>query len=114
MVSREGGVGEGALPAVRAFCSVMCEKPRLPREPIYGSNDWYYAYGKNSEEQTLRDVDMVAELSSANAVRPFVVIDMGWENSAAFHDMGALAAEMRRRKVRPGIWIRPLLAPSDG
>ena len=112
VVSREGSAGEGALPAVRAFCSVMCEKPRLPREPIYGSNDWYYAYGKNSEAQTLRDADLVAELSSANAVRPFVVIDMGWENSTAFRDMGVLAAEMRRRKVRPGIWIRPLLAQS--
>jgi alpha-galactosidase len=112
LVSREGRSSEEPASSIHAFCKEMCEKPRLPSGPIYGSNDWYYAYGKNSEQQTLRDVDLMGELSSANTVRPFTVIDMGWENSAAFPDMGGLAAEMRRRKVRPGIWIRPLLAPS--
>ena len=113
VISRRGWSGEDAMSSVHAFCKEMCEKPRLPNGPIYGTNDWYYAYGKNSAQQTLRDTDLVAELSSANSVRPFAVIDMGWENSPAFPDMGGLAAEMRRRTVRPGIWIRPLLAPSS-
>jgi len=113
VVARRGRNGEDPMTSVRGLCKELCEKPRLPNGPIYGSNDWYYAYGKNSAQQTLRDVDLVAELSSANSVRPFAVIDMGWENSPAFPDMGGLAAEMRRRTVRPGIWIRPLLAPSS-
>ena len=54
----------------------MCDNPRLPAAPVYGSNDWYYAYGKNSAEQTLRDADLLAETSSGHAVRPFAVIDM--------------------------------------
>ncbi len=112
VVSRKGLSGKDPMSSLREFCREMCEKPRLPKGPIYGSNDWYYAYGKNSAQQTLRDVDLVAELSSANAVRPFAVIDMGWENSPTFPDMGELAAEMRHRTVRPGIWIRPLLAPA--
>jgi alpha-galactosidase len=113
VVSRKGRAGEDPLSSIRAFCKMMCDKPRLPNSPIYGSNDWYYAYGKNSAQQTLRDADLVAELSASNAVRPFAVIDMGWENSPAFPDMKALAAEMKNRKVRPGIWIRPLLASSS-
>ena len=112
VVSRRGTRGEDPLPAVRELCKAMCDKPRLPAQPIYGSNDWYYAYGKNSEQQTLRDVDLVAELSAGSKVRPFTVIDMGWENSPLFPDMAALAAEMKHRKVRPGVWIRPLLAPA--
>ena len=113
VVSRRGQAGEDPLSAVREFCKVMCAKPRLPSGPIYGSNDWYYAYGKNSAKQTLRDVDLMAELSAANTVRPFAVIDDGWRGSPAFPDMGALAADIRHRKVRPGIWIRPLIADSN-
>jgi alpha-galactosidase len=112
IVSRRGTSAEDPLSSIRAFCRQMCDHPRLPASPIYGSNDWYYAYGKNSAEQTLRDADLVAEASSGQAVRPFVVIDMGWENSPKFPDLANLPAEMRRHGVRPGIWIRPLLAPS--
>jgi len=113
IVSRPATSGESAIESARAFCGVMCDKPRLPSSPIYGSNDWYYAYGKNSAEQTLRDADLMAELSSGLAVRPFTVIDDGWRDTSRFPDMGAVAAEIRKRKVRPGIWIRPLIAPAN-
>ena len=113
VVARRGEAGEGPFQSIRSFCGQMCDVPRLPSGPVYGSNDWYYAYGKNSAKDTLRDVDLMAELAAGNTVRPFTVIDDGWRGSAAFPDMGALAAEMRNRKVRPGIWIRPLIAPSS-
>jgi alpha-galactosidase len=113
VVSRRGSSGEDPLSCLRALCRQMCDNPRLPAGPVYGSNDWYYAYGKNSADQTLRDADLLAELSAGHAVRPFGVIDMGWENSPKFPDMTDLPAEIRRRNVRPGIWIRPLLAPPD-
>ena len=112
VVSRRGRSGEEPISAIREFCKVMCEKPRLAKDPIYGSNDWYYAYGRNSAAQILRDADLVAELSSANAVRPFIAIDDGWRDNPAFPDMSALAAGIRERKARPGIWIRPLIAPA--
>jgi alpha-galactosidase len=111
IVTRRGGNGEDPLSCIHAFCRQMCGKPRLPSTPIYGSNDWYYAYGKNSADQTLRDADLLAEVSAGNTVRPFAVIDMGWENSPQFPDMTDLPSQIRRRNVRPGIWIRPLLAP---
>jgi len=113
IVSRAGRRDEGAIDSARAFCSVMCEKARLPATPLYGSNDWYYAYGKNSAKETLRDAELMAELSSGLAVRPFTVIDDGWRDTSRFPDMRVVAAGIRERKVRPGIWIRPLIAPAD-
>ena len=83
-----------------------------PGSPLYGSNDWYYAYGKNSADQTLRDAALIAELSQDNQVRPFTVIDMGWKDgSATFPDMAGLARQIKEHRVRPGLWIRPLEAP---
>lgn len=113
IVSRAGKRGEGAIESARAFCRIMCDKPRLPATPVYGSNDWYYAYGKNSAKETLRDAELMAELASGLPVRPFTVVDDGWQDTARFPDMRAVAAGIRERKVRPGIWIRPLIAPAD-
>lgn len=45
--------------------------------------------------------------------RPFTIIDDGWQNKKAFPDMAALSASIRERKVRPGLWIRPLQAQPD-
>lgn len=113
IVSRAGKGDEGAVGSARAFCRAMCEIPRLPAAPIFGSNDWYYAYGKNSAQETLRDADLMAELSSGLAVRPFTVVDDGWRDRTRFPDMRAVAEGIKERKVRPGIWIRPLIAPPE-
>jgi alpha-galactosidase len=113
IVSRAGRRDETAFESARACCQLMCDKPRLPSAPLYGSNDWYYAYGKNSAEQTVRDAELMAELSSGLPVRPFTVIDDGWRDPARFPDMRGVAAAIRNRRVRPGIWIRPLIAPGD-
>lgn len=54
--------------------------------------------------------------------RPFMVMDDGWQidhsdsynggpwrvGNADYGDMGELAAQMRAKNVRPGIWFRPL------
>jgi len=113
IVSRAGKRDEDAIDSARAFCRMMCEKPLLPEGPLYGSNDWYYAYGKNSAKLTFRDADLMAELSSGLTPRPFTVVDDGWRDTSRFPDMRAVAAGIRERKVRPGIWIRPLIAPAD-
>ncbi len=111
VVTREGQIGEEPIAAATAFCRLLCERPRLARGPIYGSNDWYYAYGKNSAEQTLRDAELVTRLAKSKTVRPFTVIDMGWEDgSKTFPSMAEVAQQMKERQVRPGLWIRPLEA----
>ncbi len=117
-----------AFAAIHAFCRVMCPSPRLPRQPLYGSNDWYWAYGKNSAGTVLADAQHIVELSPTGENRPFAVIDDGWQpvrgtdktgvgtwdrGNEKFPDMPGLAASVRRAGARPGIWIRPLQAPAD-
>ncbi len=111
VVARQGQPGEESIEAVHQFCQRMCVKPRPSPGPVYGSNDWYYAYGNSSQEAILRDADLMASLRPATGPKPFTVIDEGWENREKFPDMKKLAAEIQRRGVRPGIWERPLRAP---
>jgi hypothetical protein len=108
----------------QALCRRLCSNPRLPSFPVYGGNNWYYAYGRSSHEQILRDAELMASLAPADTEnRPFMVIDDGWQPSsgfggamggphthgnARFPDMPGLAQQMRERGTRPGIWIRPL------
>lgn len=112
VVTRQGSPGENALDAAGDFCRRMCDKPRPP-VTIYGSNDWYYAYGRNTADQIVRDAELIASLAPAARPRPFTVIDDGWRNKAAFPDMAALSAAIRGHNVRPGLWIRPLQADAD-
>ena len=110
--------GMSAFAATHQFCRRMCEKPRLPAVPVYGGNNWYYAYGHSSAEDMRRDSERIAALATSRSNPPFMVIDDGWEphpasgpwsrGNSKFPDMPGLASEMRKIGVRPGIWIRPL------
>jgi len=113
IVTRRGNAEEDLTDALRSFCHQMCDQPTRPFQPIYGTNDWYYAYGNNTADRIINDTDFIADLSSANTIRPFSVIDMGWAvGSPKFPSMPELASQIQRRNVRPGIWIRPLEAPA--
>jgi alpha-galactosidase len=109
VVTRQGSSGENALDAARSFCRRMSESPR-PLTTICGSNDWYYAYGRNTADQIVRDAELMASLAPPRGLRPFTVVDDGWKNRQTFPDMSALAARIRTCQVRPGLWIRPLQA----
>ena len=128
VVSRQGRTGESAFASIHAFCRAMCASPTLPSQPVYGSNDWYWAYGRNSAATVIVDAQHIVEFSPPDANRPFAVIDDGWQpdrgqarigvgtwnrGNEKFPDMPGLAGEIRRIGARPGIWIRPLLAPAD-
>ncbi len=123
VLSRPGHPGERPEQALAALCRSMCPNPRLPPGPIYGTNDWYYAYGRNSAAGILRDTDLIASVAPPAGPRPFSVIDDGWEvdgtpagqpsHNPAFPDMPNLARQIRERGVRPGIWIRPTRAPGN-
>jgi alpha-galactosidase len=110
-------VGEAKQPLHEVaiqFCRRMCASPRLPKEPIFGSNDWNYAYGQNTAEGILRDADLMAALTPLSSTyRPYAVIDDGYQDTTRFPDMSGLASQIRKRRVKPGIWIRPLRATKD-
>jgi alpha-galactosidase len=128
VICRAGRPNESSFAAIHAFCGQMCTSPRIPPFPVYGSNDWYWAYGKNSAASVLTDARNIVELSPTGANRPFAVIDDGWQpgrgadkagvgtwdrGNDKFPDMHALASQVRQIDARPGIWIRPLQAPAD-
>jgi alpha-galactosidase len=124
---RSGRKGESPFTALHAFCRQLCPNPILPAHPVYGSNDWYWAYGKNSAKSVRADSQRIVELSPTGSNRPFSVIDDGWQPGRGadeggiglwdrgndnFPDMAALASDIRRIGARPGIWVRPLQAHS--
>jgi alpha-galactosidase len=111
------GVGESAFQAARALCRRMAAGTVVAKRrgehavsTLCGSNDWYYAYGKNTAEGLLRDADLVREVAPAGGMRPFTVVDDGYQDRARFPDMQRLAEEIRGRDVAPGVWVRPLRA----
>nr|WP_239455265.1 alpha-galactosidase [Bifidobacterium pullorum] len=110
--------------AARRFCTAMCDDSLLPDGPVYGSNNWYYAYGVSSADNIAGDAAYLASLTADNAVRPYMVIDDGWQSNhrlgdynggpwrsgnAKFPDMAGLARRIADQGVRPGIWVRLLL-----
>ena len=113
IVTRQGSADESAVEASRACYRLMCDTPILPAHPVYGSNNWYYAYGRSSHEQILRDAELLVSLSPAGSNRPYMVIDAGWSpegsslgstwdrGNSDFPDMPRLAEEMRSRGARP-------------
>ena len=128
VVCREGRPRESAFASLHAFCRQMCAVPRLPAQPVYGSNDWYYAYGNNSAVTVLGDAQRIVDLSPTGANRPFAVIDDGWQpgrgkdkagagtwdrGNDKFPDLPDLIGKVKRIGARPGVWIRPLQAAAD-
>jgi alpha-galactosidase len=112
IVSRRGAAGEDAIEALMELCRRMCGRKMRPTIPIYGANDWCYSYGQSSAETILRDTEFIVDVSPTGVSRPFSVIDGGWaEGTGAWPDMGKLAADIKRRNARPGLWVRPLEAP---
>jgi alpha-galactosidase len=112
----------------RRFCGMMCEHPRLPKQPVYGINDWYYAYGNNSAKLIKDITALMAALVTNTDNKPFSVIDAGWAKYSPylpgdggwaddfsvpndkFKDMHKMAGEIVELGMRPGLWTRPLCA----
>jgi alpha-galactosidase len=112
-----------AFMATKAFCNELSPTPYLADHVVYGSNNWYYAYGKSSHEEILGDARFVKEMCRENENIPYMVIDDGWQPNSCdapwdrgnerFPDMKRLAEEMKALGVRPGIWVRYLVNGRD-
>lgn len=128
LVSRQGRPGETAFAAGQAFCRMMCPSPRLPKNQVYGYNDWYCAYGRNTATNFLADVAFIVSLLDRDgkvANRPFAVVDDGWQLKKRRGDpigpdgqwcknnprwgmaMNEFAAKIKALDARPGLWYRP-------
>ena len=132
VVRCESAHGESAYATGRRLCGLMCPKPRLPKEPLMGFNDWYAAYGRNTATNFLADAAFVVSLCKDCPARPYVVMDDGWQkfsppeverltgnfdsgygpweaSSRAFGmDMNTFCAKIAALGAKPGLWYRPL------
>ena len=132
VVKVESLPGESAFSAGRRLCSLMCPSPRLADGPIIGFNDWYAAYGSNTAANFLADAAFVVSLCRNAAVKPYVVMDDGWqkfsppviekmtgrfesgygpweESSESFGmDMKTFCRKISELGAKPGLWYRPL------
>lgn len=116
--------GISAHKAMHDFAGVMAVNPVFPEKPVYGYNNWYYAYGKSSDKEIVENAKQLARLTKGLSNRPYMVIDDCWqvkhwykggynggpwrESNADFPDMKALADKISAMDVIPGIWMRPL------
>jgi len=118
--------GESSFQTARRFMKIMCDKARLPAQPVYGINDWYFTYGNNSAKLILELTEMMAPMAEGLDNRPFSMIDAGWftgppsspndccwgdgmdKPNKRFGDMSSMAQKIKKAGMRPGIWTRPL------
>lgn len=108
-----------AFDALKAYYKTLCDAPLTVDHKVYGTNNWYYAYGKTSHEEILTDTKLLMQSCGELPNKPYIVLDDGWQKNPCdapwnilregkFYDMKALANEMKELGARPGIWIRPL------
>ena len=116
IVAREGKPSESPFAVAKAFCRMMCDRPRRLAKPVYGYNDWYCAYGRNTAVGFLEDAKAVLSLADGLENRPFAVADDGWQDEGSWRGenerwamaMDRFAARLKAMDVRPGLWYRPL------
>lgn len=129
VVQHFGEEGEDAYRVAKRFSALLCDKPVLPKEPIFGTNNWYWAYGKISAKSIREETDYLMELCGGTKHRPYMIIDDGWQTNrtygtgsynggpwvenSRFSSMQATAEDIRTRGAKAGIWFRPLLTLGD-
>ena len=127
VISREGKDGEVPYRAAEDFCRRMCPRPNLPTEPVFGVNNWYWAYGEITHDSVMTETDYLMEMAADAVTRPYMIIDDGWQQNrysnrngsynggpwdktnGGFPSMEATADAIHARGAKAGIWMRPLL-----
>lgn len=108
------------------FSGIMCDKPNLPNEPIFGLNDWYWAYGNINHNIVMQEIEMLSGLTKGLNHKPFLVVDAGWqkfyngeyiggpwESSEKFGDIRQTSEEIHKKGIKAGVWFRPMLTQEE-
>jgi len=127
IICDEGAEGEDPFRTAQKFCARMCEKHVPLKTPLFGANNWYWAYGNITNEIVMSEADQLMDMCRDAAAKPYMIIDEGWQmnrftSSAGsynggpwegpnykFKDMAETAAAIHEKGAYAGIWIRPLL-----
>ena len=68
--------GISAFESGKRFCRMMCGAVNEPPYKVYGSNNWYYAYGSSSHKEILADAGLIAKAAQGLKNRPFMEENM--------------------------------------
>ena len=117
--------GEDRYATAARFAKETCDNPVLPKAPVFGVNNWYWAYGDISYESVLKETDYLLKMTSGCKNKPYMIIDDGWqkhriagpgnyiggewEPNDRFGDMRKTADAIHKKGAKAGIWFRPLL-----
>ncbi len=120
-----GAEGEDAYKVACRFAQKMCDNPVNPKNPVFGVNNWYWAYGDITRESVLRETDYLMEMTCGVKNKPYMIIDDGWQinrtfgeygyiggewkPSAKFGDMAETCDKIHEKGANAGLWFRPLL-----
>ena len=129
VVELEGDDGEDAYLVAKRFSAMLCDAPVLPKEPIFGVNNWYWAYGRISHESVMNETDYLMKMCKGATHRPYMIIDDGWQLNRTygegayiggpwlpnerFNDISKTARVIHEKGAKAGIWFRPLLTLGD-
>lgn len=129
VVELQGESGEDAYRVAKRFSAMLCDSPVLPSEPIFGVNNWYWAYGRITFESIMTETDYLMEMCRGTKHRPYMIIDDGWQLNRTydrgayiggpwipndrFRDMTSVADAIHRKGAKAGLWFRPLLTLAD-
>ena len=122
--------GESTYKAAQKFASLMCEKPVLPKTPIFGVNNWYWAYGRISRDTIKVETKQLMEMTTGTKNKPYMILDDGWQINRSFvpggsynggpwipnekfGDMRDTVDDIHKAGAKAGIWFRPLRTIGD-
>ncbi len=126
VVCMEGDPSHNPFEDARAFCRMMCPNPNLPKEPVFGANNWYWAYGNISHDIVMEETKYLKEMTRDCVCNPYMIIDDGWQLlqhtkgsynynggpwsmvNDRFTSMEYTAKKIKEMGAKPGIWFRPL------
>lgn len=125
----EGERYEDSYTVAKRFSAMLCDKPVIPKEPIFGVNNWYWAYGKISFDSVMTETDYLMEMCGGTKHRPYMIIDDGWQLNRTygtgayiggpwlpndrFNDMSRVVDAIHQKGAKAGLWFRPLLTLGD-
>lgn len=127
-----GEKGEDSYDVAKKFSKLMSPNPVLPKTPVYGVLDWYWAYGNTSEETVLNEADELVSMCKGFKNPPYVIVDDGWQKSREVYEelpkyiggpwnefnsrhpnFDKLPEKLHKKGAKAGLWFRPLLTKGD-
>ncbi len=131
VVELESGVGEDPYKVAKKFAKLMCQNGVQPKTPVFGVNNWYWAYGNINYDIVSDECDYLKEMTAGCKNEPYLVIDSGWTVNRLLDDgkylggpwthdktrfpggMVEIADTIHSKGAKAGLWYRPMITTDE-